>query len=107
MTKIVKHFIDVDDLTAIALECLNCRATLTIPLAAEAVSIPELCPSCKAHWYMRVTNGRNVADVIGKLREAVKSISLAFDPQHPEAKGFTLKVEVSGLNAYPALPAGD
>ena len=56
---------------------------------------------------MRVTNGRNVADVIGKLREAVKSISLAFDPQHPEANGFTLKVEVSGLNAYPALPAGD
>jgi hypothetical protein len=46
MTSLTKQFIDLDDLTAVVISCSNCKASLTLPLDADRMNLPEICPNC-------------------------------------------------------------
>jgi hypothetical protein len=53
MTKTVKTYVELADMTGVHLECQRCHASLTIPFQRLDREITATCPSCSQDWGKR------------------------------------------------------
>ena len=106
MTQTVRHFAALDDITALRVECLKCKTSLSIPVAVSAFSTPTSCPTCGADWYDSYGNGRSVGEIMAALAQQLKLLRRAMENKNAGI-GFSVDVEVSGLAAFPASSTRD
>jgi len=102
MTQTVKHFIDLNDLVALRVQCNECGASLALPIRNQSFSVPQNCPSYKADWYQKNGSQINMSDVIATFVSELKRVKRLLSEHPKEPLGFTLDVEVSGLPSIPA-----
>jgi hypothetical protein len=53
MTKTIKTYVELADLTGVHLECEHCHSSLTIPFQRLDRGIPAKCPNCNEDWGKR------------------------------------------------------
>jgi hypothetical protein len=53
MTKTIRTYVELTDLTGVHLECEHCHSSLTIPFQRLDRGIPKMCPNCNEDWGKR------------------------------------------------------
>jgi hypothetical protein len=98
MTKTIKAYVELADLTAIHLECEHCHSSLTIPLRRIDRGIPAMCPNCKEDWGKREINMGLGADPIPQryLRDMGAALKNILD-MASTSTGVKISFEVSDL----------
>jgi hypothetical protein len=92
MTSKTQTFIDLDDITGLHVECLNCHAALTIPLSSVDREPPRQCPNCKQRW----GTAEIVQPTQGFLRAFTQTLAaLEQETAASNNVGFSLTLEIS------------
>ena len=86
MTQTIKHLVEAKDLLSVVLDCGHCGASLSVPLSRDTFYIPEVCPSCREHWYSRHSEGRNISDTIGFYTGRYGNFDTRLSPTTPKGK---------------------
>ena len=102
MTQSTKHYVGLTDLTSIRMSCDHCKASLSLPLRSPAFIAPHQCPSCQSDWYQSYGSGTSAGDLITKLVNDLRLLERVSVGKATNGVGFSLDLEVSELEFYPA-----
>jgi len=96
MTKTVKTYVELSDLTGVHLECIHCHSSLTVPFQRIDRGVPAKCPNCNEDWGdHRNYTGRGDKPApqgdLGEFGLLLRKIQQAASP------GVKISFEVSGL----------
>ena len=90
MAKQTKHFIALDDLTAVVLECTHCSSIVSIGFSfSESTVSLESCPICNTPWKKHET-GKAVKRFIADQR----AFKEALNGQDPTVLGYKVSLQV-------------
>jgi hypothetical protein len=85
-----RKIIAIKDLKAVSLDCVNCRARVTIERfhddgPDEGVPIPKECPDCHASWLPGAQDNQNFLFAISRIRFSIPPVRmlLEFDEAQP------------------------
>jgi hypothetical protein len=96
MTKTVKTYVELADLTGVHLECVHCHSSLTIPFQRLDRGVPAKCPNCNEDWgdHRNFTGRGDEPIPQGDLREVGTLLKRI---QQTSITGVKISFEVSGL----------
>ncbi len=107
MTQATKHYVDLNDLIATALECKNCHATLSVRTDAAKTIIPKACPSCEYPWFTSFISQPGIGEHIRGLYEQLIQIRTSLEATGSLKVGFSLKLELPPSVSSPAASSRD
>ncbi|MDE2103736.1 MAG: hypothetical protein KGL39_41245 [Patescibacteria group bacterium] len=100
MTMRAQHYIEVSDILAIRLECKNCGASVSFPIAKDLrFEALNACPNCSAPWLGFPASSTitpavsDFAAAIAKTASVLKEWDNTLATVHQ--KGFAFSLEVS------------
>ena len=111
MTNHSKTYMEPKDIIAIRFECMNCQASVSIPIT-DSMNYSGLrnCPSCGRAWTVVLNNSIEEAlyDCTRGLREVAAALKehMACVKATGTSKGFSLSLELAAT-AAPASDAKD
>jgi hypothetical protein len=96
MTKTVRTYVELSDLTGLHLECEHCHSSLTIPFQRLDRGVPIKCPNCNEDWgdHRNYTGLGDDPVPQGHLRQIGILLKRVLETT---PKGVKISFEVSGL----------
>jgi hypothetical protein len=91
MTSKTRHYVDLTDVLSSLIECLECGATVTIPIAST--KLPAICPNC-THTWIDQYSPRKVGEHYASFIDAYARLQRVLNGQNPPPVGFRLSLEV-------------
>jgi hypothetical protein len=101
MTPIGKHMLELCELEALVVSCLQCKTSVSFSLSANRLNFPTCCPNCAGAWFQEFSpaSDPSLRERVKHFFEAFRRLQMEVNEENLRHHGVAVRFEVNSLSA--------